>query len=403
MGSNRGKIKVGADILSEKDFKLLKGKRIGLITNHSAYLSNGVHLADALYENKDIKIMSFFGPEHGIRGDSPDGMKISHEEDPKTKIKIYSLYGKINKPTPDMLEGIDLLVYDIQDIGARFYTYISTLFLTMEAAAENNIDYVILDRPNPITGLRIEGPVLDPEFKSFVGLVPIPVIHGMTIGELGMLVNSEGWLDGGLKANLTVIKMEGWNRSLWYDDTGLEWIKPSPNMTSIKTAIIYPGTCFFEGTNISEGRGTNHPFELVGAPFIDGKLLAEEMNKFNLPGVVFKPVHFTPKNINKITNKPKYVSEKCSGIFIEIINGNIYEPVKVAMYLLSKIKEMYPDDFNWRPRSKSTGHYYIDLLSGTDVIRKMIDDGNEPEKIYSNSSFDVKDFLQKREKYLLYD
>lgn len=393
---------VGADIAVNSNFNLLKNRKIGVITNHSAYLSNGIHLADALYESKDIKIVAFFGPEHGIRGDSPDGIKVSHEEDPKTKIKIYSLYGKTNKPTPEMLEGIDTLIYDIQDIGARFYTYISTLFLTMEAAAEQDLEYIILDRPNPITGIRTEGPMLDPNFKSFVGLVSIPVIHGMTVGELANFVNNEGWLENGVKAKLKIIRMEGWNRNMWYDETGLNWIKPSPNMTTLKTAVVYPGTCLFEGTNISEGRGTNHPFEMVGAPFINGKKLAEEMNLFKLPGVIFKPVHFTPKNINKITNSPKYISQKCSGVFIEITDRNIYEPIKVALYLLSKIKEMYPDNFNWRPRSKSTGHYYIDLLSGTDLIRKMIDNGNDPEKIYSHQIFDKSEFIEKRDKYLLY-
>jgi len=395
-------ISTGADSLSGNGFKELKGKNIGVITNHSAVLSDGVHIADALNDNNDFKIMAFFGPEHGIRGDSPDGIKISHEEDPKTKIKIYSLYGKTNKPTPEMLEGIDALLYDIQDIGARFYTYISTLFLTMEAAAEKGIEFIILDRPNPITGLNCEGPMLDPQFRSFVGLFPFPIVHGLTAGELALLVNSEGWLTGRCKADLKVIKMEGWQRGLWYDETGLQWVKPSPNMSTLKTAVVYPGTCLFEGTNISEGRGTNHPFEIVGAPFIKGSDLANEMNSKKLEGVVFKPIRFTPKIISKITSSPKYPSEQCEGVFLEITDRNIFEPVKTALHLICAIKEMFPDKFAWRPKSKTTGHFYIDLQCGTDKIRTMTDLCSSAKEILSLDCFNMNGFSGIREKYFLY-
>ena len=247
-----------------------------------------------------------------------------------------------------MLQGIDLLVFDIQDVGVRFYTYTSTLFLSLEAAAENKVPYLVLDRPNPIAGLRVDGPILEPAQKSFVGLLPLPVIHGMTVGELARLVNGEKWLKDGVQAELRVIPAEGWTRDLWFDQTGLPWVKPSPSMTTLKTATVYPATCFIEGTNASEGRGTETPFESIGAPYIDGGKLAAEMNGLGLPGVFFRATKFTPRDIAQVTSDPKHEGVECGGIFLDVTDRNAFNPILSGIHLLAALKKLYPDDFKWR-------------------------------------------------------
>jgi uncharacterized protein YbbC (DUF1343 family) len=397
------KVKVGAELFVEKYLDLIKGKNIGIITNHSALLPDGRHIVDVLYSLPDVKIKALFGPEHGIRGDAPDGLKIDHDVDPTTKIKIFSLYGKITKPTKEMLDGIDVLIFDIQDVGVRFYTFTSTLFLTLEAAAENKIQYIVLDRPNPINGLNFDGPVIDDSLKSFVGLHSIPISHGMTVGELAKMVNNEGWLKNGVKADLRVIEMEGWERKLWYDETSLQWIKPSPNMMSMNTAVIYPGLCFIEGTNISEGRGTMYPFEYIGAPFINGDKLANELNGFKLGGVEFHSVTFTPQDISLVTTDPKYEGLECHGVCIDVKNRNIYEPVKTGIYILYALKKVSPDDFKWRSPARSTGKYYIDLLAGTPKIRELLNQGKNPDEIISLWQEGLDKFKNTRKKYLIYN
>ena len=274
--SQSNRVKIGAEVFLEKYLDIIKGKKIGIVTNHTGVLPDGRHIVDVLNSIPDVKIVALFGPEHGIRGEVPDGKSISHGVDTKTGIKVYSLYGEVKKPTPEMLKDIDVLIFDIQDVGARFYTYISTMSYCMEACAELGKKFIVLDRPNPIRGLYVDGPVLAPKFKSFVGPHPIPVAHGMTVGELAKLFNEEGWLENGVKADLTVIKMENYLRKMWFDQTGLPWVKPSPNMMTLNTAIVYTATCFIEGTNVSEGRGTAHPFEWIGAPWIDAQKLTHQ-------------------------------------------------------------------------------------------------------------------------------
>ncbi|MBP9212897.1 MAG: DUF1343 domain-containing protein, partial [Bacteroidetes bacterium] len=240
---DRSTVKTGADLLFEKHSSRINGKRVGLITNHTALLSNGKHLADALKDDPNVTLTALFGPEHGIRGDAPDGRTIRDTIDVKTGVPVYSLYGKISKPTPEMLKNVDVLIFDIQDVGARFYTFISTMYLCMEAAAEQKIPYIVLDRPNPINGILVEGPVRLDSLKSFVGWGPMPISHGLTVGELATMANSERWLSNGIVADLFVVPMEGWKRSQWYDQTNLRWVSPSPNMVSLNTAIVYPGLC----------------------------------------------------------------------------------------------------------------------------------------------------------------
>ena len=391
-----GQVKTGADLLFQKYFHLIQGKNVGLVTNHSALLSNGKHLADALHEDKRTNLVVLFGPEHGFRGNAPDGDAIQDSIDKKTGVRTYSLYGTINKPTKEMLKGVDVLLFDLQDVGVRFYTYISTLSYAMEAAAENNIPFIVLDRPNPIRGTWIEGFNREDSLRSFVGLHPIVIAHGMTIGELATMYNNEGWLKNGIKAHLTVVKMEGWNRSMWYDQTGLKiWTKPSPNLPTLKSCVVYPGTCFFEGVNISEGRGTEKPFEMIGAPYIDGTKWAKMLNEYKLNGVTFEPIEFTTRSIENAVQHPKYEGQKSGGVFIKVTDRDSYEPVKVAVYMLAAAKKLYPDSLRWREHS-------IDRLSGTPKFRKAIDAGMAPGKIVEMWKESVGNFEAMRVMHLLY-
>ncbi len=389
-----GQVKTGADLLFEKYFKLIEGKRVGLVTNHSALLSNGKHLADAINDDKRTKLVALFGPEHGVRGDAPAGAQIGNDIDKKTGVPVYSLYGAINKPTDEMLKDVDVLIYDIQDVGVRFYTYISTLSYAMEAAAEHHIPYIVLDRPNPIRGSWVEGFNRDDSLRSFVGLHPIVIAHGMTIGELAKMYNEEGWMKNGIKANLTVVKMEGWKRSTWYDQTGLKWVRPSPNLPTLESTILYPGTCLFEGTNLSEGRGTERPFENIGAPYVDGAKWAQALNDCKLKGVTFEPVEFTPRSIENMAMHPKYEGIKCGGVVPKITDRNSLEPVKVSVYMIATARKLFADSLKWR-RS-------INRLTGTPKFAEAIDKGVPPEKIVEMWRGDVEQFKKIRQKYLLY-
>ena len=388
-------VKSGADALFESRFNIIRGKRVGLVTNHTAVLSNGKHLADALHERSDTELKVLFGPEHGVRGDTPDGSQINDSVDEKTGVPVISLYGKINKPTPEMMKDIDVLLFDIQDVGTRFYTYISTMFLCMEAAAENNVHFVVLDRPNPITGNRVEGPMRVDSLKTFVGWVPMPIAHGMTVGELAVMANLEGWLNNKVTAKLTVVKMENWKRSMWYDQTKLKWIKPSPNIRAIQTAVVYPGTCLIEGINVSEGRGTEKPLEYISAPWIDGKILSKKLNGKNLPGVKFEPITVTPVEIPGVASNPKYKGRQCNGIFVNVKDRNKYQSVRTGLAIVHAIQELYKDSLRFRERG-------FDRLAGTPVVREMILMGKSVAEIESSWKEELKEFVKKRNKALLY-
>ncbi|MCH7495160.1 MAG: DUF1343 domain-containing protein, partial [Candidatus Marinimicrobia bacterium] len=281
-------------MIESEAFESLTGRRVGVITNHTGLTKDGRHIVDLLSEAENVDLVAVFGPEHGVRGVEADGKIIDSRTDPVTGIPIYSLYGSSKRPTEEMIAQIDVLLFDMQDVGARFYSYINTMALAMEEAALNGRDFIVLDRPNPITGSKIEGPLLQPGFESFVGMYPIPIRHGMTVGELALLYKGEGWIEGADSLDLRVIKMEGWNRKLWFDQTDVPWVGPSPSMPALATATVYPGTCLVEGTNVSEGRGSATPFELIGAPWVDGTVLADRLNKLGLEGVVFEAVEFTP-------------------------------------------------------------------------------------------------------------
>ena len=337
-------VQTGLDVLINENLEIIKGKKVGLVTNHTGVDRSGKPNYEILMQLSDVDLKTIFAPEHGFFGKVSRGQKVDDLKQDGLPV-IYSLYGKTDKPTPDMFEGLDVIIYDIQDIGARFYTYISTLGLVMEAAAEADIPVIVLDRPNPLNGITIEGPVLDINYKSFVGMYPIPIRYLLTIGELAKMIIGEKWIEHVPK--LTVIEMAGWERTMYYDDTGLSWISPSPNIPDLETAILYPGMCLFEGTNVSEGRGTNYPFQYIGAPWIDSSKIIKAIEGKHIPGVVFEPISFIPISIPGKSLKPKFENEKCYGIKIILIEKKIDKSVDTAAQLLITIQELYPEKFQW--------------------------------------------------------
>ncbi|MBY6035071.1 DUF1343 domain-containing protein [Fictibacillus nanhaiensis] len=387
---HRQKFKTGLEMLMHDQISLLKGKNVGLITNPTGIDRNLISIVDVLYNHPDIGLKALYGPEHGVRGSAQAGQYIESYTDPKTGLPVYSLYGPTKKPTAAMLEGIDVLVFDIQDVGTRFYTYIYTMAYAMEAAKENNIPFVVLDRPNPLGGEQVEGPVLDPAYSSFVGLYPIPLRHGMTVGELAQLFNQEFDID----ADLEVVKMKGWKRSWTYEDNRLEWVLPSPNMPTVDTAITYPGAALIEGTNVSEGRGTTKPFELIGAPFINGDDLAKALNEQGLPGVKFRPASFTP-------TFSKHAGKLSHGVEIHVTDKKLFQPVLSGITLVKMIHDMYPADFAFRAED-SAGRSFFDLLIGNGWVRDAIESGSSVEEIVSRYDEKLSEFKKLRKNYLLY-
>ncbi len=389
-------VRTGADRLLSEARDLISGKRLGILTNHTGRLSDGRLLVDAAVGSGLCEVTALFGPEHGVSGDAPDGSAVDHSKHPKHGIPIFSLYGKTHKPTPEMLSLVDAIVCDIQDVGARFYTFISTVALALEAAAEHNIPFILLDRPNPIRGMDYDGPVRVPQLRSFVGWMPIPVTHGMTLGELARLWNAQGWLQNGVKANLQVVPVEGWRRTMWYDETSLPWIAPSPNMPRLSTATVYPGICFLEGTSISEGRGTDAPFELVGAPWADPQRILKELSSFAVPGVEFSPEEFVPKEIPGAAKNPKYEGQVCRGIRVGVRDRDRLKPVRLGIAILAAFKRSHPEETVLRYRR-------FDILTGSPEVRTMLVKGLPPDEICEQWTSDLKAFGALRRQYLLYD
>lgn len=384
----------GADVLLREKSDILTGKRVGIVTNHTSILKDGTHLIDSLIKIKGVKVESLFAPEHGIRGNVEAGANINSETDPKTGLKIVSLYGKNYKPSKENLSGIDLLLFDLQDVGARYYTYISTLYYIIEACAENKIPLIILDRPNPISPIKIDGPLIDRKFRSFIAIAPVPIIHGMTVGELARYFAYLLKKEKKIECNLEIIKMKKWDRKKFFDSYYKEWIKPSPNMPDLETAIVYPGTCLIEGTNISEGRGTDTPFLTIGAPFINSALLIKELLKLNIKGVKFEPVQFTPHNIPGMAINPKYKNELCNGIRIKVTVNGEFEPLRMGIKLLWVLKKSFPE-FRFNDKT-------IDKLFGSDYLRKMLTAGAAPEKIFFKWHKELNNFINLHKKFLLY-
>lgn len=367
---------------------LFEGKRLGIIANHTAYNSRGTFIVDVFRAIPGAKVVALFSPEHGLYGTADAGASVETHTDPASGLPVYSLYGKTRKPTPEMLRDIDLLVFDIQDIGARFYTYIYTMSLAMEAAAESGKAFVVLDRPNPIGGLAVEGPILESQFATFVGLYPIPVRHGMTAGELARMFNGEGWLANGVRARLTVVPMRRWRRDMWYDQTDLTFRKPSPNMPDLETATVYPGLCLFEGTNLSEGRGTPRPFRQFGAPWLDSRGLAARLNRLNLPGLQFAPTSFTPA-------ASKHAGRNCHGVRLIVTDRDHLEPFWTGVLVVNELYRAAPDEFAWRQA-------HFDRLCGTAAVRRAITAGTPLASFRATWQTQCNAFRKLRQKYLLY-
>lgn len=389
------RVKTGMEFIERSWPRHLKNSRVGLLIHPASINSRFELTSDICMKSRKFKLKALFGPQHGIRGETQDNM-IEWEgyHDHRTDIPIFSLYGKIRKPDTRMLKHIDVMVIDLQDIGARYFTFIWTLAFAMDACQELGKTVVVLDRPNPIGGHIIEGPVLNPEYASFVGLHRLPIRHGMTIGEIAHYLNDIFYPT----LNLYVIPMKGWKRKMWFDDTDLPWVLPSPNMPTIDTAIVYPGMCLLEGTNLSEGRGTTRPFEIFGAPFIDPDILIKRLGGFRLPGVVFRPLYFVP-------TFQKYSGRLCGGAQIHVIDREQYKPFKTAVSLLKTIHDLYPHDFVWKnpPYEYEKVLLPIDILAGTDRLRKDIEEGTELKKMEAWWNDELTEFDKKiRRKYLLY-
>lgn len=376
----------GVEVLLGEERALVEGRRVGLVTNHTGIDREARHAADLIARAPNVRLTALFAPEHGLRGFAQAGDRIADSNDERTGVPVYSLYGNTRRPTREMLEEVDVLVYDIQDVGARFYTYISTMGECMEAAADKGIPFIVLDRPNPLADTAIEGPMLDLErFRSFVGAYRIPIRYGLTIGELAGFVRDQVGKD----VDLRVVRMKNYRRGLWYDETGLPWVAPSPNIPSASTVIVYPGMCLFEGTNLSEGRGTMQPFETIGAPWLDAYRLADDLRSLDLEGVLFRPVSFVPTS-------SKHQGEVCRGIQLHVTDRGRFESVSVALHILSIVRRNHPSDFRWRESS-------IDRLSGSDDLRKRMDEGLSVARILEGWEADLESFDRARRKYFLYD
>ena len=378
----------GIEVLLSDRLESLKGKRVALLTNQTGVDRKGVSNVDLLRAHPSINLVALFSPEHGVRGAAQAGEKVASGIDPKSGLPVHSLYGETKMPTAKMMQGIDIVLADLQDVGTRFYTYASTLLYMLRAAETSGSEVIVLDRPNPQGGMMIEGPVLEPAFASFVGSYAVPVRHGMTFGELAQMFVGEDRL----RTRLRVIPMRGWSRDLApYLAWDLPWVPPSPNMLSPRTAAVYPGTALFEGTNISEGRGSEKPFEYIGGPFIDGAALAQRLHAMGLPGVDFKPVSFTP-------DFSKYAGQHCHGVWVIPTNSKTFQPFRTGIALVKTVHDMYPDKFEFRPGAPS----FFDQLAGTDSVRKGILDGKSVSDIERQWQDGLNAFMHVRARYLMY-
>lgn len=371
----------GIDVIEKDNFKQLENLNIGLVTNHTGRNLAGKQTIDILHEAKNVKLTAIFAPEHGIRGEL-DTEKIADGKDEKTGLPVYSLYGETRRPKPEQTAQIDAFVYDIQDIGTRFYTYASTLRNVMEEAARAGKPVFVLDRPNPINGVAVEGPIADEDKLSFIAAHTTPVRHGMTIGELAMMINTERKVG----ADLRVIKMQGWNRAMWFDETGQTWINPSPNMRSLTEATLYPGIGLLETTNLSVGRGTDTPFEVIGAPWLDGQKLASYLNGRGIKGVRFVPIRFKP-------TASVFKDEQLGGINIVITNRSEFNSVRTGIEIACALRRLYPNE--WQVDK------YSRLLVNGEVL-DMVTRGASPDEIDKAIKSRLDEFIKRRERFLLY-
>ncbi len=388
------RVRPGIEILLNDKAASLRGQRIGLVCNQASVLPDLRHAADVFFEHPDIDLTTLFGPQHGIRGDVQDNMiETDHAVDSHTGLWIYSLYSETREPTEKMLENVDTIVFDLQDVGCRIYTFVYTMANCMRAAKKLGKRVVVCDRPNPINGVAVEGNVTETEFTSFVGQFEIPTRHGMTTGELARMFNEHF----GIGCDLQVVPMDGWRREMWFDDTGLPWVMPSPNIPTVDTCVVFPATVHIEGTEISEGRGTTKPFELNGAPFIDPWEWVAALEKYNFPGVTYRQTFFQP-------TFQKHAKVTCGGLQLHVTDRTTFTPVLVGIAMIKTAHDLYKDSFEW----KREAYEYVfdknafDVVSGTDKIRKAIEAGASLDEITAGWPNGVAEFNALREKYLFY-
>ncbi len=406
----RPPVKLGDEVLFEKHLDLIRGKHIGLITNPTGLDSKLDSVIDKFRATPDVHLVALYGPEHGVRGNAQAGQFVAFYFDEHLQLPVFSLYGQTHKPPPDMMTNIDeymrsfdtqhagkqveagmmnsvdVMVFDLQDVGTRVYTYLATMANAMQAAADADIPFIVLDRPNPIGGVAMEGPILQyPKYSSFIGLYPIPLRHGMTVGELAQLFNAKFLTN---KVNLTVVPMENWSRDEWFDETSLPWVIPSPNLPALDSATVYPGEVIFEGTNLSEGRGTTKPFEMFGAPWIDGFVLAKKLNELNLPGVKFREVYFTP-------TFSKFSGEQCGGCQLHVMDRNAYNSVNTTLAILATVKQLDGDKLEFHAK-------YFDHVLGNSTVREALERGEPVDQIVAAFKPGLDEFAKLRAPYLLY-
>jgi uncharacterized protein YbbC (DUF1343 family) len=388
-------VQSGLDVLLDEPRPIL-GQTIGLVTNQSAVTADLRHSARVLAAGRGWKLKMLFGPEHGIWGEAQDMAQVEHTRDPLTGLPVHSLYGESKEkliPPADLLKSLDALVIDMQDIGSRYYTFIYTMALCMRAAAPLGVRVIVLDRPNPIDGIHLEGNIREEKYSSFVGMFPLPTRHGMTAGELARYFNARF----NLGCDLEVVPMRGWKRSMWWGDTGLAWVIPSPNMPTVFTAAVYPGMCLIEGTNLSEGRGTTHPFELFGAPWFDPFKLSDALNHLDLPGVIFRPHYFMP-------TFQKHAGKACGGVELHVMDRRKFEPYRTGLWCVKVARDLAPQQFDWRrePYEFETDRLAIDLLAGSDRFRKIVEAGGNPDMWAAEWEEPLREFARARQEFLLY-
>jgi uncharacterized protein YbbC (DUF1343 family) len=387
-------IQLGIERLLSDQAGRLRGARVGLVCNQASVDHDFQHAADLLHEHPDINLMALFGPQHGIRGDVQDNMiETAHAKDRRTGLPIYSLYSETREPTEEMLDGVDVIVVDLQDVGTRIYTFMYTMANCMRAAKKLGKKVIVCDRPNPIGGTQVEGVVLDPAFASFVGQYPIATRHGMTMCELGKLFNEAF----GIGCDFEAVTMDGWSRELWYDETDGPWVLPSPNMPTLDSASVFPGSVHLEGTQMSEGRGTTRPFELIGAPYIDADSYAEALTKLELPGVSFRSCVFMP-------TFQKHAGKACGGVQIHVLDRAAFKPALTGIAMVKTAFDMYRDDFKWKdpPYEYEYDRNPFDLIAGTSKVREAIERGDSLASIAESWVAPLADFKELRERFLLY-
>lgn len=388
-------IEIGLQTFVHEQEKLLRGRRVGLVTHAAAVAPDYKHVLDVLLQNK-VRVTALFGPEHGFDGAGADATGIEHSQEARTGLPVFSLYGASKEPSAMMLENVDVLVFDMQDVGARFYTFISTLDYVMRAAERAGKEIFVLDRPNPINGVQLEGPLIDAGLESFISHLDVPIRHGFTTGEIARFIVRTKKMD----LALTVIPMRGWKREMFFDDTGLPWIPLSPGMPRFETTLVYPGTCLLEGTNVSEGRGTSLPFEILGAPWLDGYALAQNLNRLELPGVHFRPHAFTPTDSLRTTFARRGV--KCGGVQVHITDRAVFRPVQTGVHLLAACRAQNPERFEFLETSWEGTPPHLDLLCGTWRVREGIRDGVAVDEIVHAWDSVRQEFSRAREADLAY-